>query len=326
MIPIYQMQVCHVEITNACNLECSNCTRHIGHHRKPFVMDLETVEKAILSLVTPYSAPWQEFPQGFPGGVGIMGGEPTTHPKLPEICELVQKHVQPIERRQFWTDGFRLGKHEGIIRETFLESHIHINRHEDKEVGWHQPLLIAAEEVMEDRELMWRLINNCWVQWRWSPSITPKGGFFCEVAASMDMLFDGPGGYPIEPGWWAKNPNDFFDQVDRSCTRCSAAIPMPAVSAHDTFDLVSPGNLKRLLDAGSPRAKRGDVVVFDKKITREDVEKMLKDGRWAPWDHRGYQVYGDEQRIRQTKYNPLVVTRDGDQIIPIESLRTKKDE
>ena len=35
---------------------------------------------------------------------------------------------------------------------------------------------------------------------QWSASITPKGAFR-EVAASLDYLLDGPGGYPIEKGW-----------------------------------------------------------------------------------------------------------------------------
>ena len=39
MIPIYRMPEIHIEITNGCNLECSNCTRHIGHHKKIFKMD-----------------------------------------------------------------------------------------------------------------------------------------------------------------------------------------------------------------------------------------------------------------------------------------------
>jgi len=32
MIPIYRMKVIHVEVTYACNLHCSNCTRFVGHH------------------------------------------------------------------------------------------------------------------------------------------------------------------------------------------------------------------------------------------------------------------------------------------------------
>ena len=57
-----EMEVIHVEITNACHLRCANCTRHLGHHDKPFFMTLEQVENAIDSL------------EGFEGRIGLMGG------------------------------------------------------------------------------------------------------------------------------------------------------------------------------------------------------------------------------------------------------------
>ena len=55
------------------------------------------------------------------------------------------------------------------------------------------------------------LRDKCWVQNEWSASITPKGAFFCEIAAALDMLFDGPGGWKIEPGWWRRTPEEFGD-------------------------------------------------------------------------------------------------------------------
>jgi hypothetical protein len=58
--------------------------------------------------------------------------------------------------------------------------------------------------------------DNCWWQrLLGSPSITPKGAFFCEVAAAMDMLFDGPGGWKIEKDWWKRGPEGFGDQLCR---------------------------------------------------------------------------------------------------------------
>ena len=45
---------------------------------------------------------------------------------------------------------------------------------------------------MEDKKLMWQMIDNCWIQSQWSASITPKGGFFCEGAASLDYLYSIP--------------------------------------------------------------------------------------------------------------------------------------
>ena len=53
--------------------------------------------------------------------------------------------------------------------------------------------MVAIDDIIEDKKLMWKMIDNCWIQKQWSASITPKGGFFCEVAASLDYLFEGPG-------------------------------------------------------------------------------------------------------------------------------------
>ena len=98
---------------------------------------------------------------------------------------------------------------------------------------------------------MWKLIDNCWIQEQWSASITPKGAFFCEVAASLDYLFDGPGGYSLEKDG-GKTPEEFQDQVKRYCTNCSGALPMAAESDGQggrekaTIDTVSPTMLEKL--------------------------------------------------------------------------------
>ena len=41
------MQFIQIDITNACNLRCSNCTRFCGNHKSPFVMDMETFRRAV---------------------------------------------------------------------------------------------------------------------------------------------------------------------------------------------------------------------------------------------------------------------------------------
>lgn len=294
MIPIYRMRVIQIEVTNACNLQCSNCTRFVGHHRHPFFMDLQTVEQALKSLA------------GYTESIGIMGGEPTLHPQFKEICSLVQKFVPDRRQRSLWTNGFKWDELEDIIYQTFDKDKIIYNNHKDIEVGEHQPLLVAAEEILDDRELMWRLIGNCWVQWRWAASITPKGGFFCEVAAAFDYLFDGPGGYPLESGWWNKNPNEFFDQVKRYCPRCSAAIPMERVSSHAPYDLVSKGNAERLIQFGSPKFSKGDYKLFDEKLSEAYIERIIKDG-WTPWSHRPYKMSSPE--IKWTDQNDVPIKK-----------------
>ena len=37
MRDLAEMHTIHVEVTNACHLRCANCTRHVGHHKKPFL-------------------------------------------------------------------------------------------------------------------------------------------------------------------------------------------------------------------------------------------------------------------------------------------------
>jgi hypothetical protein len=276
MRAIYEIGVIHVEITNACNKVCACCTRFCGHHRKPYFMDIEIVEKAMLSL------------KEAPNRVGIMGGEPTIHPEFKNICKLLQKHIA-LERRALWTNGARWAEYEAIIDETFLPKNVVYNDHSHTE-GHHQPLLAPSDDILKDRQLWRSLVDKCWIQQRWSASITPKGCFFCEVAAALDMLFDGPGGYPIEPGWWNKTPSEFQDQIERYCVNCSAAIPMPAVDANKGKDVVSPRIAKMLHDVNSPRYAKGNVSIAEEQLDAEKVAVYAKS--WKPWSHRPFRQCG----------------------------------
>lgn len=283
MKPIADNRVIQIEITNGCVLACANCTRHVGHHRKPFMMTPEFFEKACLSL------------EGFPGRVGIMGGEPTMHPQFSEILAIYRRLI-PKPQREFWTTGWRWSPLYGELLETFEPELIHYNDH-TQETGRHQPLLVAIDEVIADVGLREELIDDCWVQRQWSASITPKGAFFCEVAASLHHLFDGPDGWPVEPGWWKRIPADYRSQVEFACSKCSAAIPMETLSdarggRDRSVDVVSPGNLERLRAAGSPKVARGNYVVFDKKMTREDIE-AIKEG-WLPSHFRDFVAHNPD--------------------------------
>lgn len=276
MRAIFDIETIHIEITNACNLECACCTRFCGHHKRPFYMDLSTVEKALQSL------------EGYKHTVGIMGGEPTLHPQFREILEIYRQYI-PKERRGLWTNGLKWDKYKDVIVETFYPEKIIYNDHKHEE-GHHQPLLCASNEIVKDKDLMWKLIDNCWIQTRWSASITPKGCFFCEVAAAQDYLLDGPGGYPIEKDWWKKEPKDFQDQIKRYCINCSAAIPMEPIDANHGKDLISPVIEEKLKALGSPKYLKGKTKTLDKVFTTEEI--LSKKGNWKPWSHRSFRQCG----------------------------------
>ena len=283
MRAIAENSVIQIDIVNGCVLACSNCTRHVGHHRKPFIMSLDYFRQAVESLVD------------FPGKVGIMGGEPTMHPKFREILAILRELI-PRERREFWTTGFKWMKYQDDIEATFEPKLCHVNDH-SQETGRHQPLLIAIEEVIPDAALREELIDNCPIQTHWSASITPRGAFFCEVAASLDHLFDGPGGWPVEPGWWKRIPSDYAEQREFSCNKCSAAIPMATLSdgrgGRDWApDVVSAGNLERLKAVGSPKIARGDYRLWSKTLTRKDIEEQKN---WKPRQFRDFVAHSLEE-------------------------------
>lgn len=270
MKSISDMWLIQIEITNACHLRCANCTRFTGHHSKPFFMDLEMVERAIDSL------------KDFPGGVGIIGGEPTLHPQFEEICLILKKKIKK-KKRWLWTSGHKWETHERMIKKVF-GNNVFYNDHSEEDQT-HQPILISIDEVVEDKECMWNLIDNCWIQNYWSASITPKGGFFCEVAAAMDMLFDGPGGFEIKKGWWRKSPEEFIDQIKEACPNCSAALPLPEFS-NKACDMISPRNLERLKRIGSPRiSDPSEYKLFKENLSVEQINKYKEN--WKPWHYLG---------------------------------------
>lgn len=277
---VIQIDISH----GACHLKCANCTRQIGHHRNAIFMPLEMIREAIASL------------DGFSGEIGCMGGEPAMHPQFREALAIWREMVPDRRKRSLWTSGYKWATYREDIFTTFDKDLVHFNDH-TQHTGRHQPLLVAIEEVVDDPELRAILIENCPFQTHWSAAITPLGCYFCEIAAGHAAIFGIPG-YPIAPGWWRKTPAEFKDQVDTFCSKCSGAIPLPQFSdgrgGRDgpTYDVVSPGNLARLIAAGSPKAKRGHVKVWDRKITKEDIEAGLKD--WRPRQFRAFEAHGPD--------------------------------
>ncbi len=285
MRPIYEADVAQIDIVSTCHLKCANCTRFIGHHKTNYAMSEECFRQAIESL------------EGFPGRIGLMGGEPCLHPRFSEMLAIYREMV-PKEKREMWTSGWKWTDYAEEISETFEPDLIHYNDHSQKD-GKHQPLGVAVSEVVEDEALMWELIDNCPFQEHWSPVITDRGAYFCEIGAAQARVTNGIDGWEVKPGWWNKAPDDpeFIEQKKALCTNCSGCLPMPAFSdgrgGRDgpTYDVVSPGFYEKLIAAGSPKAKRGQIEIWDKKITREDIAS-IKD--WQPRSFRGFVAHNPE--------------------------------
>jgi hypothetical protein len=291
MIYPSEMKLIQLEVTNACKFNCSNCSRLIGHQKKPFFMTLEQIENGLKTL------------EDYPGHIGLMGGEPALHPDFPEICKLYQKHIPIKARRELWTAGHKWDEYKDIIHETFYPELIAFNDHSKPDACWHQPLLIGIQEVVKDYNLMWKIIDNCWVNLRWSASITPYGAFFCEVASARAYL-ENRKGVLVNKGWWKEDMEFHYQQRMRYCPKCSACLPMEMrINSHEPYDGISPRNLKFLESIKSPKIKRGEYRVCDCKELAEYVGNYVEpetDYRnrggfkshpdWHPWNYRPDQI------------------------------------
>ncbi len=269
------MEIIQIDITNACPHTCSNCTRFCGHHKKPFFMDFDTFKNAVDSL------------SEFPNMVGIIGGEPTLHPEFEKFVNYLRDSRIGVNKRYkilrepisnmlryiltnlqnvnsklgLWSslnEGYY--KHFELINDSFPAQYL--NDHDN--VCRHQALLMPRKELgISDEEWLTKR-DACWVQNTWSATITPKGAFFCEVAGSLDMLFDGPGGWKVEPGWWKREVKDFADQLPW-CELCSGCLDVPQRISNDERDDMTPEIFETLKSIGSPKIKRGKFVVHNPK-------------------------------------------------------------
>lgn len=278
------MENIQIDITNASINQCSNCTRFCGHHKKPYFMDFETFKKAVDSF------------DGWDGGVGIIGGEPTLHPEFEKFADYIrQKRLtheiklsrQPIADMQkhifenLIDTNAKLGlwcslnrgyyRNFETINDTFPKQYL--NDHNNQCL--HQAILVDRKELgIPDEEFLHRR-DNCFVQEVWCATITPKGAFFCEVAGHLDMLFNGPGGWPIEKGWYNRTPDEFGDQL-KWCEICGMCLDVPQRISCDGRDDITPGMIQKLKEIGSPKVNQGKYVILNPDEYRKESYKSFK--------------------------------------------------
>lgn len=276
MKPIWESWFCHIDVTSRCPMSCLYCSRYNRHLRADQRRDmpLELIDTALESL------------REWPARIGIMGGEPILHNHFVEMCALI-RNKYPKEKMGLWTSGGpKWEEYKTIANETF--GFIAYNEHNPIQQAMcrHQRLTVAVKDVVKDKQYMDELIDDCWVQRIWCPTITSKGGFFCEIAAAQDFLWDGPGGYTVDRSWWKRTPTQFKDQVDRYCQNCGMCVPMERDLLGAGVEKMSPSVYAQMNIHNNVGIEIGkQVEIFDTQFSIDEIEK--KKHSWYPGNYRG---------------------------------------
>jgi hypothetical protein len=270
----HQSPVICIDITNKCDLACSNCTRLLENQSGFWDMSPDNFRLAVRSL------------DGYPGIIAVIGGNPTMHPKFRDICNIFVQEVPNKMQRGLWSNN--IFKYVELAKETFgffnlnphndsrglksLEGLKHIDYH--RGYSSHSPLLTAVKDLYSERK-MWDLISRCDINQYWSASIIQNKGnlraYFCEVAASFDLARGTDHGIPVEPGWWRRNVSEFDDQVARFCPGCG----VPArLKGHMDFE-----------ETDTYTASNADIVRQTKDNRRKVIE-LKSNGRRSTISHK----------------------------------------
>jgi hypothetical protein len=258
----YEMKIICIDVTNKCDLACSNCTRLLENQDNFWDMTPENFRLALRSLA------------GFPGIIAMIGGNPTMHRHFEELCTIFTEEIPNKAQRGLWTNN--CFKYSALAKEVF--GTFNLNPHGDargirsladlKDLGWyheghstHAPLLTAIKDLYDAKE-MWRRIAQCDVNQNWSASIVQVNGklraYFCEIGGSFDLARNEDHGIDVLPGWWHRNIAEFETQVRHFCPGCGVAARIVGDLDSDEIDTYTKSNADL---AEKAQAKRNRKIV-----------------------------------------------------------------
>jgi hypothetical protein len=272
----YEMKIICIDITNKCDLACSNCTRLLENQDEFWEMTPENFRLAVRSL------------QDFPGIIAIIGGNPAMHRNFKEICDIFVEEIPNKMQRGLWTDN--IFKHSDLAKDVF--GIFNLNPHGTergikslealKTLGWyheayssHSPLLTAGKDLFEEEE-MWDRISKCDINREWSASIVQNQGnvraYFCEVAASFDLARGTDNGIEAVPGWWRRHVSEFEDQVRHFCPGCGVPAKLKGHMDFENTDTYTRSNADLALKSSKKGRKIAELdetnAVIDHKVTQ----------------------------------------------------------
>jgi organic radical activating enzyme len=255
-----EMQIICIDVTNKCDLACSNCTRLLANQDGLWDMTLDNFRLAARSLAD------------YPGIIAMIGGNPCMHRNFEDLCQIFVEEIPEKVHRGLWTNN--LFKFEKIAIETFGIFNMNPHNVERgikslenlKNLGWyytgnseHSSLLVAVKDLLPENQ-MWETISQCEINQKWSASIIQNQGklraYFCEVAASFDLARGTDHGIEVTPGWWKKPLDDFESQIAHFCPGCGASVGVAPAMDYEEVDTYSMSNEDLALKSASSKKRK----------------------------------------------------------------------
>lgn len=277
------MHIICIDVTNKCDLACSNCTRLLENQDHFWDITPENFRLALRSL------------KGYWGVIAMIGGNPCMHKNFAELCQIFEEEVPNKLQRGLWTNNYF--KHRELCEKTF--GTFNLNSHGEQRaeegltelatvarstggVAWnysghsdHAPLLTAVKDLYPEQE-MWERIANCDINREWSASIVQNKGklraYFCEVAASFDLARGTDHGMPLTEGWWNKQITDFSDQVKRFCPGCGVPAKQKGNKDYEEIDTYTDSNADLAVKS---LAKKNRKIIHLDATQKEEVNKRV---------------------------------------------------
>lgn len=247
----FQKGVICVDVTNRCNLGCSNCTRFLENQDGYWDMTPENFRIAVRSL------------REYPGVIAMIGGNPAMHRDFEQLCQIFIEEIPEKSRRGLWSNNvfkhaelaaatfgtFNMNTHgDAKGTESLRDLYLRTNKKGNLFIGnsLHAPLLTALKDLYSEED-MWKLISQCDINQRWSGTIIQNNGvlraYFCEVAGSFDVARGEDFGHPVVDNWWRKPIEEYVGQIQKFCPGCGAAARFKGTLDNEETDTYTISNL-----------------------------------------------------------------------------------
>ncbi len=169
----------NLEMTYHCNLKCNNCNRFCSQAPANEYLTIEQIKKFIKES-TDNNVKWDR--------ISIGGGEPTLHPNVLEILDLLleyKKGHSPNTTIVIYTNGY--GKKINNIISKIPEEIFITNSKKRSNVQRFHPINLAPIDSVFYKNIDFSI--GCYAVPDCGISLTPFGYYPCPIAGAIDRVF-----------------------------------------------------------------------------------------------------------------------------------------